>query len=308
MKFQNGVFYKPGITQRVQVHIHGVPNELEAPVYGFQLSARMASDPAREAGGQFRAVEAGTWVQCADGDTPRDNGCRPGHEIQYVQHLSPSRTPIWEVEWTPPAGAAGPIQFFVAANAANGRGDQAGDRIYTHSFTVHPAGLVTARHVMEAGTVSPLSWIRVQGPFSEDGEVRIAGAVAQQTLLLGPGEMLALVPPGTPVGRQTLRAVEFESQIDIQKSSPEISHPSLPADLTGGEPAQLLVFGCGEAPEKASVWMSNQLIAATVTPSEGWPGACRLQFTVPRVSPGETLIRACLDGACSLGRTTVRIR
>jgi hypothetical protein len=307
LKFPGGPIYKPGVTQRIQLQIHGVPTESEGSVYGFQLSARMASNPATAPGGRFRAIEPATWVQCADGVVPGSSGCRPGQEIQYVQHHSPSSIPVWDVEWTPPANAEGPIQFFVAVNAANGRGDQAGDRIYTQSFLVHPAGPLTVHHAIEAGAISPLAWTRVKGAFTEESEVRFAGVSAPRTLFLGPGELLAQIPRGTPLGRQSVQVRELESQIDLQKSSPEIAVGSL-VEMTAGNEASIEVSGCGEAPEKATIWMANQLVTATAALSDSSPGSCNVKFTVPRVSPGEYLIRACLDGACSMGRTTVLVR
>jgi hypothetical protein len=66
---------------------------------------------------------------------------------------------MWELEWTPPAEAKGPITLYVAANAANGLGDQLGDRIFLNSLTVEPAGPLSVRQPFGGGGASPNGWI-----------------------------------------------------------------------------------------------------------------------------------------------------
>jgi hypothetical protein len=64
----------------------------------------------------------------------------------YVEHttagarLGTTGSITFQFDWTPPATDVGPVSVYIAANAANGNNqDDAGDHIYTASFTLTPA-------------------------------------------------------------------------------------------------------------------------------------------------------------------------
>jgi hypothetical protein len=97
---------------------------------GFEIAARFAS-------GRQRGRQAGTW-RVTDGRAQLIPGA-VDHALTFVQHnLAGSRTATrgansWTVEWTAPAGASAPVQFNVAANAANNDDSPLGDYIYLKS-------------------------------------------------------------------------------------------------------------------------------------------------------------------------------
>jgi len=103
---------------------------------GFEIAARFVS-------GRQKGKQAGAWrmlddrVQLIPGAADRT--------LTFVQHnLAGSRTPTpglnrWTIEWDAPASPAGPVQFNVAANAANNDDSPLGDFIYTRMLRSAPA-------------------------------------------------------------------------------------------------------------------------------------------------------------------------
>jgi hypothetical protein len=103
---------------------------------GFEISARFAS-------GRQRGRQAGSWrvldarAQLIPGAIDR--------ALTFVQHnLAGSRASTpgsnrWTIEWTAPSPAAAPIQFNVAANAANNYDSPLGDYIYLKAARSVPA-------------------------------------------------------------------------------------------------------------------------------------------------------------------------
>lgn len=138
--------YRAGQKQTIRVTV----SHPEAQRWGFQLTARMASDPTKRAG-EF-SLNPSFHVRCppAPGrEKTADNGC--GEQVEFVEHggtpdstlggVNGSKT--FEVEWTPPAQDTGDVIFYAAGNAANGNGNNQGDRIYTTSLTIRAESLCT---------------------------------------------------------------------------------------------------------------------------------------------------------------------
>ena len=129
--------YKPGVKQTVKVQIQ----HPEANRWGYQLTARLASNPARKAG-TFTAVANVTRVQCAGG-APEGN-C--GDNLEFAEQTQPASFAgqgggaSWEIEWTPPAAGSGDVIFYFAGNAANNSNSNAGDYIYTRSAKIGEDG------------------------------------------------------------------------------------------------------------------------------------------------------------------------
>lgn len=122
------VNWTPGQPVRVRVTLAD-PN---ASRWGFQLTARAASNPDQMAGSfrvldnthQLRTSGAKQWV------THTLAGTRPGT----------TGSSTWEFEWTPPSDAGfGDVIFYAAGNAANGNGQaDSSDRAYTSTLTASP--------------------------------------------------------------------------------------------------------------------------------------------------------------------------
>jgi len=130
--------YTPGVTKKIRVKIQ----HPEATRWGFQFTARQASDTAKGAG--ILTAGDNTAVRCglAIGMPP----CAGEPEPQFVQHTQPGTMAgtrngnEWEFEWSPPANEVGDITLYAAGNAANNGGSNADDRIYTTSVTLKAEG------------------------------------------------------------------------------------------------------------------------------------------------------------------------
>jgi len=301
-----GAFYTPGVPQRILIHATGLSAEPVTARFGFQVSPRMAGRPQSDSGGTLRSLGPDTWVQCANARPPVDGACPNEWQIASAQHTRPSRDPVWELEWTPPAGASGPIAFYVAVNAANGLGDQAGDRIFLNSMQVERAGPLAVRQPFGGGGASPNAWVEIHGTNLPTAGTRVCagGRDAAVISFTSPTQINALLPAELEIGPQILevtgRGVEpTRSPIVIQSAS-----PSLYSEMTGARPGETAVIygtGCGDLrePRAADVRVANLSVPGMAYASPGIPGLCQIHFDVPEVSPNLYTIHVCIDGVCN---------
>jgi uncharacterized protein (TIGR03437 family) len=133
----------------------------EARRWGFQLTARLASDETRPAG-TFTITDE-VRVRCDDGSAMGGDGPCNG-TTEFAEHTSTSNRlgqmlmNTWEVEWTPPATDVGEVIFYVAGNAADGNQNNQNDRIYTSSHrigTCRESARPTIRSVVHGATFQP---------------------------------------------------------------------------------------------------------------------------------------------------------
>jgi uncharacterized protein (TIGR03437 family) len=126
--------YTPGVKQTLKVTV----SHPEAFRWGFELTARLATDDSKQAG--TFTVADGIRVQC-EGDV--DAPCNG--KLEFASHNRNSfdkgsnGSNTFEVEWTPPAQDVGDIAFYFAGNAADGSTNNQGDRVYTSSAVIHTA-------------------------------------------------------------------------------------------------------------------------------------------------------------------------
>jgi hypothetical protein len=143
-----GSTYTPGVAQQISVTV----NDAKQRRWGFQLTARSASDPTAQAGtftpanDQLTQVICSTVAQLANTIYPGP-ACGGSAPLQYIEHtLAGAKITTqgagftWTFNWTPPANATGNIILYAAGNAANGSLDEFGDHIYTTTLTLSSAG------------------------------------------------------------------------------------------------------------------------------------------------------------------------
>jgi len=130
--------YKPGVKQTIRVRVE----HAAALRWGFELTARLASDPTKKAG-NFTITDL-IRVRCDDPTALQGTpGPCPDDKVEFAAHTDAATTlghngrMDFVVEWTPPATDAGDVIFYAAGNAANGSHSPAGDRIYTTSLTIN---------------------------------------------------------------------------------------------------------------------------------------------------------------------------
>lgn len=129
--FPNGLKYTPGQQQSLTVTV----SDPRARFYGFQMTARLASQPDKGQAGSFTrgALEL---VLCDDGSTPGALGCRANVSVQFIEHSTPSTTGKWTVVWTPPSSDVGDVYIFVAGNSNTQMETPEGAHVYTANYTL----------------------------------------------------------------------------------------------------------------------------------------------------------------------------
>ena len=134
LQFPDGLTYTPGVKQRIKVVI----TDSTARTYGYQLSARLASNETAGQAGRFDTVGTGQLILCQDGrERSAAGSCAASTPLEFLEHSRPATANTIEFDWTPPAAAtAGNVRFYVAGNAANGDGRNSGDKIYTANYTL----------------------------------------------------------------------------------------------------------------------------------------------------------------------------
>lgn len=144
--------YAPGTALRLRVTIE----DPDARRWGFQLTARRASANTQPMGTFTNVAGQGTSIPAQPTIGHSAAGTRPGT----------ANSASWEVDWNPPAANEGPVIFYAAGNAANNdNNSDPGDRVYTTSLQVEPAGAtdvtgntVLPQYVFGAGFISTLSF------------------------------------------------------------------------------------------------------------------------------------------------------
>ena len=254
---QSGAFYIPGVRQRVMVQV----SDPDQRRWGFELTARLNSNPENGQAGDLTPVDNFTQVICED-NAPKP--CASG--VMFITHTvvgSRNGTPngaTFQFDWTPPATNAGPVTFYVAGNAANGNGANTGDQIYTSSVQLIPAipavPSVSAANVVSAATslagpVAPNSWVTIFGsnlaattrawsasdfvngtmPFSLDGVsvmVNLFGAPRLTYVgYISPTQINFLLPPDTSITAATVQVrnpagMSTAVPITIQANAPQL--------------------------------------------------------------------------------------
>jgi uncharacterized protein (TIGR03437 family) len=119
-----GTTYVPGQTQQIMVT---VADSTERK-YGFELSARVDSNPKIQGAGTLAPIDAKTeLVDCkTPGFIPFAGSCPSGNSLQWIEHTlagyassaSPSAT--FTFNWTPPATDVGTVTLYAAGNAGSG--------------------------------------------------------------------------------------------------------------------------------------------------------------------------------------------
>lgn len=121
------------------VHLTVTDSDPTAMRWGFELTARLASDGTKPAGA----------LSLASGETLAQLDGSPG-SLQYVTHTTAgtragtSGAATWDVYWTAPSASVGSVTFYAAGNAANNNGQPTGDHIYTTSLSIAPTSVAGA--------------------------------------------------------------------------------------------------------------------------------------------------------------------
>jgi uncharacterized protein (TIGR03437 family) len=168
-----GLTYVPGQPQQIAVTIADSTEKK----YGFQLSARVDSNPKTMGAGLLTpGKDAYTKASCADGSNAPAAGCNVrGGTLAWIEHTvagyeASGATPgsfTFNFTWTPPANDVGTVTLYAAGNAVTGADVVTGTQTYLTSVQLSPAGPpAIAAVVNDAGFASPIasgSWVAIFG-------------------------------------------------------------------------------------------------------------------------------------------------
>gem|GEM_PF-483905 len=176
--------FQPGVRQKVLLTL----SHPQARRWGFQLTARLARDQAKQAGTFTGSPEVA--VIC--GPEGRKAPCQGALEFANHTALSSYRGkpgPVsWQVEWTPPAAEAGEVIFYAAGLAANNDGSAQGDWTYTAQLRVAPAADFGKQQPgAETRKVDP-TWLRRRLPELSARPAEFTTASCQYKPIFGAGD------------------------------------------------------------------------------------------------------------------------
>ncbi len=141
--FSSGSTYTPGgapititVTASDPVNTH----------FGFQMTARLASNPSSGQAGTFNpGSNPNITVLCDDNNFRPAKGCAAANPVEFIEHYFTAYTLVYKTSqsytftWTPPATNVGNVNFYVAGNVVNYDGVQdAPDHVYTASYVLTP--------------------------------------------------------------------------------------------------------------------------------------------------------------------------
>jgi uncharacterized protein (TIGR03437 family) len=139
----NGTTYTPGQAMTISVQI----TDSTKVKYGFELTARLASNTSGGQAGDFTTGSDGfTQVLCDDGSV-KSNGkaCPSQFPVQFIEHTlagyqaSTKGGFTFTFTWTPPAATAGSVILYAAGNAGPGNPPVATPtNVYTTNITLTP--------------------------------------------------------------------------------------------------------------------------------------------------------------------------
>lgn len=173
----NGATYTPGQPMTVSVQI----SDATKVKYGFELTARLASNTSQGQAGDFTTGADGyTQVICDDGGTKKNGSpCATQFPVQFIEHTvqgyeaSTKGGYTFTFTWTPPAASAGDVILYAAGNA--GPGDppvQTPTNVYTTNITLTPGAGAALPTITPGGvvpvsststTISSGSWVSIYG-------------------------------------------------------------------------------------------------------------------------------------------------
>ncbi len=164
VSFPNGLTYTPGINQTLTVTVTD-PVEKR---WGFQLTARQASNAKTQAGTFTAGTDGNTQIICLNNrlDNQTLSGC--GNEFypliyieQTVNGTQPAKagSAAYSFSWTPPSSDLGNVTVYVAGVAADNNGSAGGgDITYTKQYTLTYVAPVLKPSIAQAGVVNGASF------------------------------------------------------------------------------------------------------------------------------------------------------
>ncbi|NDJ09921.1 MAG: hypothetical protein EBY17_01815 [Acidobacteriia bacterium] len=154
--------YAPGLKQRIKVQL----TDAAKGKFGFEFTARLASNLSNGQAGDFSTVDAFTQTICEDGSS-KNNGatCPTRFPVQFIQHTqagyqaSTAGGYTFQFDWTPPGAGAGNVTLYVAGlGGPAGPATSSNANVYTTNVSLTPAAVVTGPSISSGGIVNSVTF------------------------------------------------------------------------------------------------------------------------------------------------------
>ncbi len=249
--------YNPGVAQTIHVTVA----HPSATTWGFQLTARTASDETLEAG-TFTPLDDRVQVRCDDGS--RFGSAAPcGGSREFAEHVLAPRTAsgagfTFDVRWMPPANEVGDVRIYASAVAADGDGTPVGDGVYTTLRTLSSVGACTLTQKPTLRTA--VNGASFQPGFSSQSLLSVFGLgfqVPGRTRVVGSGDIVN----GQFPTQLACVAVEINGQrvpiAYVQQDQINVQAPMLPGT---GSASLVVILNPGKPNEiRSDIATLNQL-------------------------------------------------
>lgn len=307
--FPGGTTYTPGVKQHLVVTIADPASTRK--LWGFQLTARLASDN-KSMAGTFQSTDQFTTMLCATSNFAGQTevpfsasgaqACPASRPLHYIEHSAagtafPARVQTgsrtFEFDWIPPATNVGNVDFYMAGNAANGDQQNTGDNIYTNKMTLTPAAGGTAPAISADGVVNgasfqpgivPGSWLTIKGTNlasqTDTWEKAIVGGKLPTTL------------DGVSVNVGSKPAfVYFISPGQINVQAPDVGTGPVPVTVTNASGTSAAVTATVvQAAPAFFLWPGNQSVATFQNGSLAVKNGTFAGATTVAAKPGDVVI------------------
>ncbi len=252
VKIQNLQPYVPGVAQNIRVTV----SHPDASRWGFQLTARFVTGGGTLMAGSFTPANAETKVVCDTGTLTGGPGPCFGNQLQWIEHANAPRSSAgaghtFEFQWTPPADENGDILFYFAGNAADGNGNNQGDRIYTSTARVSLSSEAACPMTVRPQIRSAVNAGTHSSAFSPNSMVEIYGAnfQANRTRGVGAGDLIDNSFPRI----LSCIAVEINgTRVPVTYAQPDQINVQAPATLPTGPVTLVVLANAGKPNELRS--------------------------------------------------------
>jgi hypothetical protein len=245
--------YVPGQQYTLSITVGLVGSQTSPPRrrFGFQISARSASNPGNPQAGTFSLIgNTGFDIPGGFGTTTTPT---PVSGILYVSHKAGgtcdgAASCAWQVSWTAPTDASlGSIEFDIAGNAANGDFTNSGDFILTKSIIVsataptpQPQFAPTNASFPHIGSLRGGATITLNGSNFVSGSEVFFGTNPANTTFVNSGQLKAVSPPASAPGT-----------VDLKVQNPDGKASTLPGVFTYFDDSTLKVAYAAATPAPA---------------------------------------------------------
>ena len=236
-----GTTYVPGQTQQIMVTIADAAERK----YGFELTARVDSNPQLQSAGTLAPADAKTQlVDCKTaGVTPHPGSCPSGNTLQWIEHslagylASAPTSSTYTFNWTPPASNAGTVTLYAAGNAGTGALLVGSTHTYLTTLQLSPSAGSSAPTITSVNSATDFG---AKSSFASGSWLEIKGAgLASDTRIWGGADFNGSNAPtsldGTSAtinGKAAFVYYISPSQINVQAPADSATGSAIPIVVT----------------------------------------------------------------------------